>query len=201
MPKILFIQFLKIVQIQFSLQFFLGWHVGHILRSVDLCVAFRQGVTYEHVALVGTEQDADRWIVTFVHLLAGVVVDIHLHLADVLMGEIFCFEIDQDETFQDIIIKHEVDVEMSAFDIEMFLPSNEGKASAKFKQKLLQMIDERLFEIGFIEMLVLRQIEEFQYVGVFDDFFHTLVLARSSRSLRRRSAYPGWRASAGSTWC
>lgn len=171
MPKILFIQFLKIVQIQFPLQFFLGWHVGHILRSVDLCVAFRQGVTYEHVALVGTEQDADRWIVTFVHLLTGVVVDIHLHLANVLMGEIFCFEIDQNETFQNVVVKHEVDVEMSAFDIEMFLPSDERKTSAKFKQKLLQMIDERLFEIGFIEMLVLRQIEKFQHVGILDDFF------------------------------
>ena len=38
------------------------------------------------------------------------------------------------------------------------------KASAEFKQKLLQMIDERLFEIGFIEMFILRQIEEFQHV-------------------------------------
>ena len=146
-------------------------HVGHILRSVDLCVAFRQGVTYEHVALVGTEQDADRWIVTFVHLLTGVVVDIHLHLANVLMGEIFCFEIDQDETFQNVVVKHEVDVEMAAFDVEMFLPGNERKASAEFKQELLQMIDKRLLKIGFIEMLVLWQIEEFQHIGVFDDLF------------------------------
>lgn len=171
MPKILFIQFLKIVQIQFPLQFFLGWHVGHILRSVDLCVAFRQDVTYEHVALVGTEQDADRWIVTFVHLLTGVVVDIHLHLANVLMGEIFCFEIDQDETFQNVVVKHEVDVEMAASDVEMFLTGDERKTSAKFKQKLLQMIDERLLNVGFIEMLILGQIEEFQHVGVFDNFF------------------------------
>lgn len=50
---------------------------------------------------------------------------------------------------------------MAAFDVEMFLPSNEGKTSAEFKQKLLKMIDKRLFKIGFIEMLVLRQIEKF----------------------------------------
>ena len=162
---------MKIPQIQFSLQFFLRWHVGHILRGVDLCIAFRQCVTHEHVALIGTEQDANRRIVAFVHLLAGVVVDIHLHLTNVLMGKIFCFEIDQNETFQDIIVKHEVDVEMSAFDVEMFLPGNEGKASAKLKQELLQMIDERLLNVGFIEMLILGQLEEFQHVGVFDNFF------------------------------
>lgn len=60
---------------------------------------------------------------------------------------------------------------MSAFDVEMFLPGNEGKASVEFKQELLQMIDERLFEIGFIEMLVLWQIEKFQHVWILDDFF------------------------------
>lgn len=92
-------------------------------------------------------------------------------LVDVLLDEIFCFEIDQNETFQDVLIKHEVYVEMAAFDIEMFLPGDERKTSAKFKQGLLQMIDERLFEIGFIEMLILWQIKEFQHVGILDNLF------------------------------
>lgn len=87
------------------------------------------------------------------------------------MGEIFCFEIDENKTFQDVVVKHEVDIEMPTFDIEMFLAGDKGEASAEFEQELLQMIDKSLLKIVFIEMLVLQQIEEFQHVGIFDDLF------------------------------
>ena len=55
-----------------------------------------------------------QWIIIF----SIIVVDIHLHLADVLMGEIFCLEINQHEAFQDVIIKYEIYVEMAVFDVE-----------------------------------------------------------------------------------
>lgn len=60
---------------------------------------------------------------------------------------------------------------MPAFDVEMFLAGDKGEASAEFEQELLQMIDERLLKIGFIEMLVLRQIEKFQHVWISNDLF------------------------------
>lgn len=87
------------------------------------------------------------------------------------MGEILCFEVDQDKAFQDVIIKHEVDIKMAAFDVEMFLTGDERKTSAKLKQNLLQMINESLLKIGFIKMLVLWQIEKFHQIGIFDDLF------------------------------
>lgn len=75
-----------------------------------MAVVLGERIFDDSIALVRTEDDADGRVVALVHFLAGVVVDVHLHLPDVLMGEIARFEVDKDETFQDIVIKSTIAV-------------------------------------------------------------------------------------------
>ena len=52
-------------------------------------------------------------------------------------GQPLLLKIDQDKAFQDVVVKHEVYIKMSAFDVEIFLPCDKGKASAQLQQKFL----------------------------------------------------------------
>ena len=54
---------------------------------------------------------------------------------------------------------------------EVFLPCHKGKASSELQQKFLQMVDQCLFQCGFIVMLIGREIKELEYIGVFNDLF------------------------------
>ena len=157
-----------------AFQFFLGGNIEHILRGEDLAVVLGEGVFDDGVALVRTEDDADGRVVAFVHLLAGVVVDVHLHLPDVLMGEIARFEVDEDEAFQNIVIEHEVDMEVPSVEVDVLLPCDKGETAPKLQEKFLQVVDERLLEIGFVETRALLHAQKFENVGIADNIFGQL---------------------------
>lgn len=157
--------------LNFSLQFFLGGDIEHILRGKYLAVVLGERIFDDGVALVRTEDDADGRVVALVHLLAGVVVDVHLHLPDVLMGEIARFEVDKDKAFQNIVIEHEIDVKVPPVEVDVLLPCNEGEAAPEFQEEFLQVVDERLFEVGFVETRALLHAQKFKNIGIADDIF------------------------------
>ena len=136
-----------------------------------MAVVLGKGVFDDGVALVRTEDDADGRVVALVHFLAGVVVDVHLHLPDVLMGEIARFEVDEDEAFQDIVIEHEVDMKVAPVEVDVLLPCNEGEPAPKFQKEFLQVVDERLFEVGLVKTRALLHAQKFKNVGIADNIF------------------------------
>ena len=136
-----------------------------------MAVVLGKSVFDDGVALVRTEDDADGRVVALVHLLAGVVVDVHLHLSDVLMGKIARFEVNEDEAFQDIVIEYEVDMEVPPVEVDVLLPCDEGEAAPEFQEEFLQVVDERLLEIGFVETRALFHAQKFKNVGIADNIF------------------------------
>lgn len=160
---------LELVQPQFPFQLLLGGEVGEILGGEDLALALRQGVFYNGVALVGAQDDADGRIVALVHQLSGVVIHIHLHLADVLVGQLPHLQVDQHEAFKDIVVEHQIDVEILAVQSEPFLPCHEGEAPSQLQQELLQMVDESLLQIAFKHMGVGLDLQKFHHIGILND--------------------------------
>lgn len=108
----------------------------------------RRGDSRHRVILVGAQHDADRR--RLVGRLFGVVeeVDVHLHLAKVLVRELAELQIDQHEAAQEPAVGHQIDEEVIALERDAFLPGAEAEALAELEQKRLESIDDRLLEVA-----------------------------------------------------
>jgi hypothetical protein len=65
--------------------------------------------------------------------LSVVVVHIHLHLSDILMGDLTDLEIDQYKAVEKSIIEYEIYIEVIRSSGESLLPSYEGKSLAELE--------------------------------------------------------------------
>ena len=75
---------------------------------------------------------------------------------------------------------------MPAIHIKMLLPCHEGEPAPQLQKEFLQVVDQRLLQVGLIKMLICREIQKFQHVGVFDD---PLILRLWLRGLDLRPAF------------
>src|SRR3954447_625186 len=83
------------------------------------------------------------------------VVDIHLHLPEVLVRQLPDLEVQKDEGTCESVVEHEVDEEMLAVERDPLLPAHEGEALAQLEEELLELGDQGPFQVGFAESLVL----------------------------------------------
>ncbi|MFT6241049.1 MAG: hypothetical protein ACJAQT_003144 [Akkermansiaceae bacterium] len=58
------------------------------------------------------------------------------------MREFFCFEVDDDEAFQDIMIEDQIKKEVGGLGADPHLADDEGKAVPHFEQELLELGDD-----------------------------------------------------------
>ena len=87
-----------------------GWRpVGSQLASA---CSPRAACTGPRLALVRAEHDPDRRVLVRGRQLALVVVDIHLHLPEVLVRQLPDLEVQQDEGAREPVVEHQVDEEM-----------------------------------------------------------------------------------------
>ena len=119
--------------------------------------------------------------------------DIEIHLTDVLMGQLADLQIDENKAFQDIVVKNKIDVKMVAIYGNSFLAGHKRKTLAKFKKKIVQLVDQTLFQFVFKICFVLLQAEKFQYIGISNN----VVRPRSRFELPYLSPdtpfIPGWK--------
>ena len=80
---------------------------------------------------IGTEQDADCWVVTIRAHKFIVHFDIHIHLSHILITQLVCLQVNEDETAEVIVIEHKVYVIIFLLCMDMFLPVNKSKALAQ----------------------------------------------------------------------
>ena len=112
-------------------QFFLRWHIGEILGCKELVVVVQYGVVCHIFIGVGTEQDADGGVVTIWTYKLIVHLDIHIHLSHILITQLVCLQVNEDETAEVIVIEHKVYVIIFLLCMDMFLPVNKSKALAQ----------------------------------------------------------------------
>jgi hypothetical protein len=79
--------------VRVGLEFLLGGKIERVFRGEAIGV-LRQGEFDEGVVLAAAEHDADGGQLVREFHLAVAVVHIHLHLAEVLMGELVTLEVD-----------------------------------------------------------------------------------------------------------
>ena len=75
-----------------------------------------------------------------VHLVSGVVVHIHLHLSDVLVGEVAGFQINPHKAFQNVVAEHQINVKMLSIQIKMLLPYHKGEPAAQLQEEFCKWL-------------------------------------------------------------
>ena len=76
---------------------------------------------------------------------------IHIHLPNILMIKLTYLEVDEDEAFEQVVVEHEINKKFFAFNPQMLLPGDEGKALTKFHEEFLQLIEQALLKVLFIQ--------------------------------------------------
>ena len=97
-----------------------------------------------------------------------VVVHVHLHLAQVLVGQVADLEVDEHEAAGEAVVEDEVDEEVLALQRDPLLPGHEGEPLAQLQEELLELVDEGLLQVRLQEAFILPQAGEFQDVGILD---------------------------------
>ena len=128
---------------------------------------------YELV-FICAENDTYRLGIAFgVHLFA-VVIEIEIHLADVLVLNLTAFKVDKHEAFKNTMIKHKVNFIRSAADCHFLLPTDIGKALAELKKKETEIINESLLQIALCIDGKLGKSCKFKYIGFAEYVFRAL---------------------------
>ena len=162
---------------------------------------FGKRVFYDSITLVSTKDNTDGRIIAFVHKLPGIVVYIHLHLSNILMGQLSHFEVNQHKAFQNVVVEHQINVEVLTVQCEPLLPSHKRKASAQFQKELLQVINQCLLQIAFKHMGVWLDLQELHNIGAFDDLLIFRLRLGGLNLSGNGGLCPDWKAAADNTWC
>ena len=95
-----------------------------------------------------------------------VIIDVHLHLADILVRQVSHFQIKEYKASCQSIIKDQINIEVPAIQCDALLTSHKSETFPKFQEKLTQIIDKSLLDIFFKKALVLLDAGKLKYIGV-----------------------------------
>ena len=138
------------------------------MRGVDVGV-LRQGQFHHGIVLAAAEDDTDgRQLSVGLHV-AVEVVDVHLHLTQILMGQLAALQVDQDIAAQQPIVEDEVHEEVAVVEREPFLTGLEQEAFAQFEQEVLEAIDDGRFQLGLGIGGFFFQTQKFQDERILDE--------------------------------
>ena len=96
----------ELLVLYFRAQLFFAWKAKLVLRCKQLLVIVQDRVLGDCFARLGTQNNAQRWVVILPSLQIVVHAHIHVHLANVLVGNLACFEVNQYETLQNVVVEH-----------------------------------------------------------------------------------------------
>ena len=124
-------------RLQLSLQFLRVGEVQLVLGDEKLVGDAAEGVFHQYFVFVGAEDDADGVGVAFHVLLSAEVVEVHVHLADVLVLHFAGFQVEQHEAAQYAVVEHQIHAVVAVVERDAKLPPHEREALAEFEQKFL----------------------------------------------------------------
>lgn len=99
-------------------------------------------------AAVGALDDADGGPLLWELHVPVVEVDVHLHLAEILVGELPDLQVHEDEPAQELVVEHEVDKEVLVVEGEAALAPFEQEALPKLQREVLQLVDDAALQLG-----------------------------------------------------
>ena len=90
------------------------------------------------------------------------VVDVHLHLAQVLVGELADLEVDQHIAAQQAVVENQIDEKMVVVKGKALLTGFKQKALAQLQQKMLDLADDGGLQVGLGIPGLFRQAQKLQ---------------------------------------
>ena len=107
-----------------------------ILLCIDIGV-FWQSEFYERIVLALAKKNADGWFLKILFHETVIVVDVHLHLTEILMGEVIHFQVNKDIALKESVVEHKVNIEMSFLESESLLSCLKEETLAHFEEEVL----------------------------------------------------------------
>ena len=140
---------------------FLGVDVG-VLRKRE----FHHGVVF-----LPAEQQADGGILLRQFHMTIVVIYIHLHLPEILVGKLVELKVNDQIAAQEPVVEDEVEEVVVAVEGETLLAGLKEEAFAKLQEEFFQMGDDGGLKIGFGVAGALVEAEEFEDERFFEEVF------------------------------
>lgn len=103
-------------------QLFFGRQKHLILGGANLRVMFGKRKSDDRIVFIGAQQNSDGRILEILFFNAVEIIDIHLKLSEMLMRQLFDLYLEQYETLQKPIVKHQINVKIVAVEMYSFLP-------------------------------------------------------------------------------
>lgn len=125
---------------------------------------------------VGAEDHADGRVIVRHAQFAVVVVDVELHLDEILLRQLADLEINQDVALQSGVVEGQVDVEVVAVECQPLLPRHESESAPEFQQELPHMADECLLHAALNQLMPFWQVKKLQYAGILKNIDRALWL-------------------------
>ena len=105
----------KRVTFQFAADFLFRRKIGQILAGENLLRTIQNGIFNDSFIFVCTEQDANGRIISGTPFEVIEHTDIHIHLPDIAVCEFGCLEVNQHKALEQVVVKHQIDIEMLRF--------------------------------------------------------------------------------------
>jgi len=132
------------------LQLFFAGQVKLIFAGVNVSVFGKGNLDHGGVLLLA-EHYADGVVLRLGSDVAVKVVDVHLHLAEVLMRDLANLEVDEHVGSQQPVIEHKIDEVVLFVEGEPLLPGLKEEAFSQFEQELFNVGDDGRLQIGLGE--------------------------------------------------
>ena len=135
--------------------------------GVDIGVSGERQL-HERIILFLAEEDTDSGFLESLADVAVKVVDIHLHLPEVLVGEFIGLKVDEAIALQEAVVEHEVNIEMFLIEGEALLARFKEEAFAHLEQEIAHAGDDGVLQLGFRVSFLRLEPEKFEGDGVFN---------------------------------
>ncbi len=142
--------------LEFVLKLLLARKVELVAARMYLLIVFGKCDLDHRVVLVRAEHDAYGWRLVLLPLVSVEVIDVHLHLTEILMRQLRELEIDQHEASEQAVVEDQVHVEVIATKGDALLPSHETEAFSEFQHEGFESVDDGLFEISLEPSALVR---------------------------------------------
>ena len=100
-------------------------------------------------AVVGTQQQADGWVVVRLHHFVLVVVHVEVQLRGILVAKTIYLQIDNDVALQDAVVENKVGLEIVLINENSLLTRLKAEAAPHLQQEGLKVIQYIRFQLCF----------------------------------------------------
>ncbi len=125
-------------------------------------------ITSNIIICIRTQHNTDCWVISFTAFQFIVHTDIHIHLFHILMRDLLRFQINKNKTLQYIVVKHQINIIILFFCMNMLLSCHKSISFSKLHQKLLQIRKNAFLQVTFCEIRIPGKSQKFGNNRVFD---------------------------------